>query len=137
MTDPEETGRSRKRRRGRGEGGISYDRTNKAYVATVSLGHNPDGSRNRRTVRGRTKTQAKGRLQEVREEIKAGVRTSAAYTIEQCVWDWLASFERDPHTVQTITGQAQNWIYPRIGAEKLRRLRSMTRTSSSARLPRS
>jgi integrase len=123
MTDASDPGRSRKRRRGRGEGGISYDKTNKAYIATVSLGHAPDGSRVRRTVRGRTKTQAKDRLQEVRDEIKAGVRTSPTYTIEDCVKDWLASLECDPHTMETITGQAQKWIYPRIGAKKLRRFK--------------
>ena len=123
MTDANDPGRSRNRRRGRGEGGISYDRTNKAYIATVSLGHAPDGSRIRRTVRGRTKTQAKDRLQEVRDEIKAGVRTSATYTVEDCVKDWLASLERDPHTLETIIGQARKWIYPRIGAKKLRRFK--------------
>jgi type IV secretory pathway TraG/TraD family ATPase VirD4 len=37
-----------------------------------------------------------------------------------CVKDWLDSIERDPHTMETIVGQAQNWIYPRIGARKLR-----------------
>jgi integrase len=123
MTDASDLGRPRKRRRGRGEGGISYDRTNKAYIATVSLGHAPDGSRIRRTVRGRTKTQAKDRLQEVRDEIKAGVRTSATYTVEDCVKDWLASLERDPHTLETVIGQARKWIYPRIGAKKLRRFK--------------
>ena len=55
-----------------------------------------------------------------RDEIKAGVRTSATYTIEQCVQDWFASIERDPHTMETMMGQARNWIYPRIGAKKLR-----------------
>ncbi|MGH3251834.1 MAG: tyrosine-type recombinase/integrase, partial [Trebonia sp.] len=45
------------------------------------------------------------------------------YTIEDCVKDWLASLERDPHTMETITGQAQKWIYPRIGAKKLRRFK--------------
>jgi integrase len=123
MTDASDPERSRKRRRGRGEGGISYDKTNKAYIATVSLGLAPDGTRVRRTVRGRTKTQAKDRLQEVRDEIKAGVRTSPTYTIEDCVKDWLASLERDPHTMETVTGQAQKWIYPRIGAKKLRRFK--------------
>ncbi len=120
MAEASDPGQSRKRRRSRGEGGISYDKTNEAYIATVSLGLNPDGSRNRRTVRGRTKTQAKDRLEEVREEIKAGVRTSPTYTIEQCVRDWLASIERDPHTIQTITGQTEKWIYPRIGDKTLR-----------------
>lgn len=66
---------------------------------------------------------SKDRLQEVRDEIKVGVRTSPTYTIEDCVKDWLASLERDPHTMETITGQAQKWIYPRIGPKKLRRFK--------------
>jgi len=37
-----------------------------------------------------------------------------------CVKDWLDSIERDPHTMETIVGQAKNWIYPKIGARKLR-----------------
>jgi hypothetical protein len=37
-----------------------------------------------------------------------------------CVKDWLDSIERDPHTMETLTGQAKNWIYPKIGARKLR-----------------
>jgi hypothetical protein len=28
--------------------------------------------------------------------------------------------ERDPHTMETLVGQAKNWIYPKIGARKLR-----------------
>jgi hypothetical protein len=70
-------------------------------------------------VRGKTKTQVKDRLDALHQEIKAGVRTPATYTIEQCVRDWLDSIERDPHTMETITGQARNWIYPRIGTRKL------------------
>jgi hypothetical protein len=42
------------------------------------------------------------------------------YTVELCVKDWLDSIERDPNTMETLTGQAKNWIYPRIGATKLR-----------------
>jgi hypothetical protein len=33
---------------GRAKGGISYDKANNAYIAPVSLGHTPDGSRIRR-----------------------------------------------------------------------------------------
>jgi len=71
-------------------------------------------------VRGRTKAQVRDRLETLHEEIKAGVRTPATYTVEQCVKDWLESIERDPHTMDTITGQAKNWIYPRIGATRLK-----------------
>jgi integrase len=40
--------------------------------------------------------------------------------VAQCVKDRLDSIDRDPHTMETLTGQAKNWIYPRIGATKLR-----------------
>ncbi len=56
----------------------------------------------------------------MREEINAGVRTPVNYTVELCVKDWLDSIERDPHTTETIVGQTSNWIYPKIGATKLR-----------------
>ena len=58
--------------------------------------------------------------QKLREEINAGVRTPVSYTVELCVKDWFGSIERDPHTMKTLTGQADNWIYPKIGATKLR-----------------
>ena len=33
--------------------------------------------------------------------------------------DWLDSLELDPHTMATYRGQAEKWIYPKIGAKKL------------------
>ena len=44
-----------KRRRERGDDGISWDKVNKCYVGTVSLGYGDTGKRVRRTVRGKTK----------------------------------------------------------------------------------
>ena len=99
---------------------ITWDKINKCYVGRISLGYNGDGTRNRPTVRGRTKTEVKEKLDKLREEINAGVRTPATYTVELCVKDWLDSIERDPHTMETLTGQAKNWIYPKIGTTKLR-----------------
>src|SRR6202008_1594031 len=69
---------------------------------------------------GRTKAEVKSRLDQLHDDINAGIRTPATYTIEQCVKDWLDSIERDPHTMETIAGQAKNWIYPKIGATKLK-----------------
>jgi integrase len=69
---------------------------------------------------GKTKAETKDNLDKLRDEINAGIRTPATYTVEQCVKDWLDSIERDPHTMETIAGQAKNWIYPRIGAIKLK-----------------
>jgi hypothetical protein len=76
--------------------------------------------RDRRTVRARTTTEVKDKLAELHDDIKAGIRTPATYTVEQCVKDWLDSVEYDPHTMATLIGQAEKWIYPRIGPTKIK-----------------
>jgi integrase len=108
------------RRRERGDDGISWDKVNKCYVGTISLGYGDDGKRLRRYVRGKTKTEVKDKLDELHGEIKAGIETPATHTVRQCVADWLDSLELDPHTMATYRGQAEKWIYPRIGRTKLK-----------------
>ncbi len=70
-------------------------------------------------MRGKTKQEVKDKLDELHDEIKAGIWTPATYTVKQCVADWLDSLELDPHTMATYRGQAEKWIYPKIGATKL------------------
>jgi integrase len=121
MADEPSPSKPKRRRRDRGDGTIAWDKANKCYVGKLSLGYAGDGkTRNRPSVRGKTKAEAKDNLDKLRDEIKVGVRTPATYTIELCVQDWLDSIERDPHTMATITGQAKNWIYPKIGRTKLK-----------------
>jgi hypothetical protein len=108
-----------KRRHERGDDGISWDKVNKCYVGTVSLGYRDSAKRVRRTVRGKTKQEVKGKLDKLHDEIKAGIHTPATYTVKQCVMDWLDSLELDPHTMATYRGQAEKWIYLKIGAKKL------------------
>src|SRR5580704_6507404 len=109
-----------KRRRERGDDGISWDKTNKCYVGTISLGYGDGGKRRRRYVRGKTKADVKDKLDKLHKEIKAGIETPATYTVRQCVADWLDSLDLDPHTMATYRGQAEKWIYPRIGKTKLK-----------------
>src|SRR6201995_1229302 len=109
-----------KRRRERGDDGIHWDKVNKCYQGTISLGYGDGGKRLRRTVRGKTKAEVKDKLDGLHEEIKAGIETPATYTIRQCVADWLNSLELDPHTLATYRGQAEKWIYPKIGRTKLK-----------------
>ena len=78
----------KKRRRDRGDGTIAWDKANKCYVGRISLGYNRDGTRNRPTVWGKTKTEVREKLDKLREEVNAGVRTPATYTVELCVKDW-------------------------------------------------
>jgi integrase len=106
--------------RSRGDDGIHWDKTNRCYVGTISLGHDPSGKRQRRTVRAPTVTGVKDKLDKLHDEIKAGIRTPATYTIEQCVRDWLGSLTLDPVTTATYRGQAEKWIYPMIGKAKLK-----------------
>jgi integrase len=108
-----------RRRRERGDDGISWDKVNKCYVGTISLGYDDAGKRLRRFVRGKTKQEVKEKLDGLHDEIKAGVHTPATYTVKQCVTDWLDSLDLDPHTMATYRGQAEKWIYPKIGAKKL------------------
>ncbi len=111
-----------KKRRDRGDDGISWDITNKCYVGTISLGNDPTGKRLRRTVTGKTKAQVKNKLDKLHDEIKAGIRSPATYTVEQCVRDWLDSLTIDDETIAQYGGQAEKWIYPKIGKAKLKHL---------------
>src|SRR5258707_8312205 len=109
-----------KRRRERGDDGIHWDKVNKCYQGTISLGYGDDGKRLRRTVRGKTKTEVKDKLDGLHKEIKAGIETPATYTIRQSVADWLDSLELDPHTLATNPADAKKWSYPKIGTTKLK-----------------
>ena len=71
-------------------------------------------------MRGKTKAEVKDKLKALHEEINAGVHTPATYTIRECISDWLDELAFDPHTMATYRGQAEKWIYPRIGSAKLK-----------------
>jgi hypothetical protein len=59
-------------------------------VGAISLGWRPDGTRIRRKVTGRTKTDVREKLKRLRAEADAGLKTSASYTLAKAVDDWAA-----------------------------------------------
>ena len=59
-------------------------------MAAVSLGYK-GGKRVRRKVTGRTKTEVRTRLRDLRRDLDHGVRSSATYTIGDALDDWLAN----------------------------------------------
>jgi len=59
-------------------------------VGAISLGWRPDGSRIRRKVTGRTKTEVREKLKSLQAEADAGLKTSASYTVAKAVDDWAA-----------------------------------------------
>jgi hypothetical protein len=63
-------------RRGHGEGSVYRDAANGTWVGAISLGWRPDGSRIRRKVTGRTKTEVREKLKKLQAEADAGLKTS-------------------------------------------------------------
>jgi hypothetical protein len=90
------------KRRARGGDSIYYDRSRDRWTGTITVGWKPDGRRDRITVRGKTKTEVKDKLRAKHTELAAGIRTSASYTVEQCLKDWLETLKTQAET--TLTG---------------------------------
>jgi hypothetical protein len=77
-------------RRGHGEGSVYWDAANGTWVGAISLGRRPDGTRIRRKVTGRTKTEVRDKLKKLHAEAEAGLKTSASYTLAKAVEGWAA-----------------------------------------------
>ena len=90
------------KRRARGEDSIYYDRSRNRWAGTITVGWKPDGRRDRIIVRGRTKTEVKDKLRTKHQELAAGIRTPAHYTVEQCLKDWLETLNTQAES--TVTG---------------------------------
>jgi integrase len=91
-----------KARRGHGEDSIYFDEARGRWTAAVSLGRDGTGKRQRRVVRGKTKTECQRKLRELRDEIASGGRTSARYTLNRALDAWLAE-GLDGCTQRTVT----------------------------------
>lgn len=116
-----------KKRRGRGDDAIYFDKSKGCYVGAISLGYGPDGKRKPRPkVYGRTKGDVRDGLKELRDELKSGVRSAAKYTVREAVQKWLdvGLKDKDPATVEKYRTLADKHIIPKIGAAKLRELDS-------------
>jgi integrase len=102
------------KRRGYGEDGIYFDHRGDCrdgdhhktcagrWRGVVSLGFDVDGKRIRSKVSGQTKAEVKDKLKALHSELDAGIRTTAAYTVEKAVADWLDEGlpGRTPKTVE-------------------------------------
>ncbi len=89
------------KRRARGEDSIYYDRSRDRWTGTITVGWKPDGRRDRIIVRGRTKTEVKDKLRTKHTELAAGIRTTAKYTVEQCLMDWLETLNTQAESTAT------------------------------------
>jgi len=77
------------KRRGHGEDSIYWDATKGCYVGAVSLGYRPSGTRIRKRVMARTKTEVREKLKELHQQAENGVRPRRHYTVNDALDDWL------------------------------------------------
>jgi integrase len=77
------------KRRGRGEDSIFWDEAKNRYAGVVSLGYSASGTRVRRKVMGRTKTEVREKLRELHAQVESGVRPRRHYTVNDALDDWL------------------------------------------------
>ena len=77
------------RRRGHGEDAIYFDAAKNRFVGAISVGFGPGGKRVRRKITGRTKAEVRDRLKAAHAELDRGLHTSASYTVQHAVDDWL------------------------------------------------
>jgi integrase len=75
--------------RGDRRDGVHHKTCSGRWRGVVSLGFDADGKRIRRKVGGQTKAEVKDKLKALHSELDAGIRTTAAYTVEKAVTDWL------------------------------------------------
>jgi integrase len=77
-------------RRGQGEDSIYWDASKNRYIGAVSLGFGPSGTRIRKKVAGRTKTEVRDKLKELHKQVASGLRPRRRYTVGDAFDDWLA-----------------------------------------------
>ena len=111
---------------------------NHCWVAAVSLGYK-GGKRVRRKVTGRTKTEVRTKLRDLRRDLDSGIRPRATYAVGDALDDWLANglSGRSDRTRELYRDTAKA-LRERLGEVKLRDLTAggaqETLDSSMARL---
>ncbi|WP_455362602.1 site-specific integrase [Streptomyces sp. SYSU K21746] len=115
---------NRARRAGHGEDTIYWDAAKNRYVGAVSLGYAPNGKRRRPKVYGKTKTEVRAKIRDLKKEVQTGVKSPANYTVADAVNDWLERGlkGRDEKTVSKNRTLADKHLIPFIGKAKLRDL---------------
>ncbi|MET9961202.1 tyrosine-type recombinase/integrase [Streptomyces sp. NPDC006326] len=112
------------RRAGHGEDSIYWDASKNRYIGAISWGYTASGKRNLPKVSGRTKTEVRKKLRDLRAALEKGKPAPARYTVQQAVEDWLAQGMKGKteSSRSTYRSLATTHIYPYLGSLKLREL---------------
>jgi hypothetical protein len=97
---------------------------NHYWVAAVSLGYK-GGKRVRRKVTGRTKTEVRTKLRDLRRDLDSGIRPRATYTVGDALDDWLANgLSGRSDRTRELYRDTVKALRERLGEVKLRELTS-------------
>jgi integrase len=108
---------------GIGEDAIDFDAAKNRFVGAISVGFGPDGKRIRRKVTGRTKTEVREKLKAAHAELDRGLHTSATYTVQHAVDDWLeGGLQGRSERTRSIYREALKPLLEHIGTRPLREL---------------
>jgi integrase len=105
----------------RGDGSIYWDESKGCYVGSISLGINPDGSRNRPSVRGATIKEVKAKLKELKEDFDDGIELGDKYTVEHACRDFIKR-GLPQQEGNDVRAHINTHIIPGLGKAKLKRL---------------
>ncbi|MFF7902736.1 tyrosine recombinase XerC [Streptomyces sp. NPDC007920] len=112
-------------RAGHGADTIYWDPAKKSYVGAVSLGYAPNGKRRRPKVYGKTKTEVRQKIRDLKKEMQTGVKAPANYTVADAVNDWLERGLKgrdEKGTIGKNRSMANKHLIPFIGKAKLKEL---------------
>ncbi len=112
------------KRRGRGEDSIYWDEARRCYVGAVSLGYSASGTRIRKRVMARTKTEVREKLKELHQQAENGVRPRRHYTVNDALDDWLENGLDGlaPATVTVYRDTIAKALREELGTVKLTKL---------------
>lgn len=115
----------RAQRAGHGADTIYWDPSKKSFVGAVSLGYAPNGKRRRPKVYGKTKTEVRQKIRDLKKEMQTGVKAPANYTVADAVNDWLERGLKgrdEKGTIGKNRSMAHKHLIPFIGKAKLKEL---------------
>jgi integrase len=94
------------------------------FTGAISLGFDAKGKRQRVKRKGKTKAQVKDKLREVVEDLEAGVRAEARYTVKDAVDDFFDKGlkGKSKATIDNYRSLAAHHLIPQIGTTKLQQL---------------
>jgi integrase len=122
-----------RKRRGRGEGGIS-ERKDGTFAGSVSLGHGPDGKRRREWVYAGTKGEVLAKLDRLRTKVAPGVLLSKM-SLGDWLARWLTEVQVAPSTLDNYTRFTELHLIPNAAGIRLDRMTPLDVQTLYSRLP--